>query len=154
MKISHSHGGRWRASALLAAAAAGLAASVAWAQSNPPAQPAAQDNSKTQPQSAQPVGTQAQPPTAGATRPPPARPVPAALQARPGAVPGQPPAAKPGMEAPKPTVQLKPGEVPAIEFDTPIYDFGRVRAGLEINHDFWFTNTGNGPLEILQVKPS
>lgn len=55
---------------------------------------------------------------------------------------------------PKPTVVLKPGEVPAIKFDEPVWDFGRVRAGSDIVHEFWFTNTGNGPLEILRVKPS
>lgn len=55
---------------------------------------------------------------------------------------------------PKGTVVLKPGEVPVIEFDTPVYDFGRVKAGGDIVHDFWFTNTGNGPLEIIQVQPS
>jgi len=48
---------------------------------------------------------------------------------------------------------LKPGEVPAIQFDTPTYDFGRIRAGTDVRHDFWFTNTGTGPLEILAVKP-
>lgn len=57
-------------------------------------------------------------------------------------------------DVPKPTVQLKEGEVPAVKFDTPVYDFGRVRAGQEVMHDFWFTNTGTGPLEILKVKPS
>ncbi len=54
---------------------------------------------------------------------------------------------------PEPTVVLKPGEVPAIKFDTPTYDFGRVRAGPDVVHDFWFTNTGTGPLEILKVRP-
>lgn len=54
----------------------------------------------------------------------------------------------------KPTVVLKPGEVPGIKFDTPEYEFGRVRAGKDIIHDFWFTNTGTGPLELLRVKPS
>ncbi len=62
--------------------------------------------------------------------------------------------ARPGATVPAPTVVLKPGEVPAIRFDTPIYDFGLVRAGPDIIHDFWFTNTGTGPLEILSVKPS
>jgi hypothetical protein len=61
---------------------------------------------------------------------------------------------KPGAAAPQPTVQLKPGEVPGIKFDTPTYDFGRVPAGQDVLHDFWFTNTGNGPLEILAAKPS
>lgn len=69
----------------------------------------------------------------------------------PGAQPG---IVKPGAEAPTPTVVLKPGEVPAVKFDTPTYDFGRVQSGADIRHDFYFTNTGTGPLEILQVKPS
>ncbi len=55
---------------------------------------------------------------------------------------------------PQGTVQLKPGEEPKIEFDTPIYDAGRIRTGTDIQHDFWFHNTGTGPLEIIQVKPS
>lgn len=55
---------------------------------------------------------------------------------------------------PKPTVTLKPGEVPAIEFETPMYDFGKAREGTSIRYDFWFTNTGTGPLELLRVKPS
>lgn len=54
---------------------------------------------------------------------------------------------------PEPTVTLKPGEVPSIEFDTPKYNFGRVEAGGDVVHDFWFTNRGTGPLEILSVKP-
>ncbi len=57
-------------------------------------------------------------------------------------------------DIPAPTVTLKPGEVPAIKFDTPVYDFGRVRAGQDVTHDFWFTNTGTGPLELLRVRPS
>ncbi len=56
-------------------------------------------------------------------------------------------------KVPKPTVVLKPGEVPAIKFDTPVYDFGSIRAGPDVEHDFWFTNTGTGPLEILKVRP-
>lgn len=66
--------------------------------------------------------------------------------------PVQPGAAQPN--APTPTVELKPGEIPKIEFDTPVYDFGRIKTGTDVAHDFWFHNTGNGPLEILQVKPS
>ncbi len=53
-----------------------------------------------------------------------------------------------------PTVVLKPGEVPAIKFDTPTFNFGRVRSGTDVTHDFWFTNTGTGPLELLAVRPS
>ena len=47
----------------------------------------------------------------------------------------------------------KPGEIPAIVFGEPVYDFGRVRSGEKITHEFVFNNTGNGPLEILRVKP-
>jgi len=55
---------------------------------------------------------------------------------------------------PQPTVVLQPGEAPVVEFDTPVYDFGKIRAGIDVHHDFWFTNTGTGPLEILAVRPS
>jgi hypothetical protein len=61
--------------------------------------------------------------------------------------------AKPGANAPPSTITLKPGEVPGIKFDTQIYDFGRIRAGSDVEHDYWFTNTGTGPLEILAVRP-
>ncbi len=71
----------------------------------------------------------------------------------PGAAPAAPPV-KPGAAVPQPTVQLKPGEMPGIKFDTPTYDFGRIPAGQEVLHDFWFTNTGNGPLEIISARPS
>jgi len=54
---------------------------------------------------------------------------------------------------PQPTITLKPGEVPAIKFDTPVYDFGNIRSGPDVVHDYWFTNTGTGPLEILKVRP-
>ncbi len=72
--------------------------------------------------------------------------VPASAPASQAVKPGQPP-------VPQPTVELKPGEVPGIVFKKPTYDFGRVRSGTDVTHEFEFTNTGNGPLEILQVKP-
>ena len=59
---------------------------------------------------------------------------------------------KRGPAIPKPTVVLHPGEVPNIKFESPVYDFGRVRAGTLVKHDFVFTNTGNGTLEILKAK--
>ncbi|HWL93073.1 MAG TPA: DUF1573 domain-containing protein [Phycisphaerae bacterium] len=95
-------------------------------------------------------------PHAGHNHPPGQHPgQPAAAQVGPPA-PGAPgaPGVKPGSAIPSPTVVLKPGEVPAVKFDTPIYDFGRVKSGSNVNHDFYFTNTGTGPLEILTVKPS
>jgi hypothetical protein len=91
----------------------------------------------------------AQPPRAIAQdSDPPAQPAPA--------VQPQPPASqavKPGQpQVPQPTVVLKPGEAPGIAFKEPTYDFGRVQSGTDVTHDFEFTNTGTGPLEILQVK--
>ncbi len=87
--------------------------------------------------------------------PPPASAQPAqAVQPQPPASAPASQAAKPGQpQGPQPTVVLKPGEVPGIAFKEPTYDFGRVRSGTDVTHDFVFTNTGNGPLEILQVKP-
>jgi hypothetical protein len=60
---------------------------------------------------------------------------------------------KPPSDVPAPTVTLKPGEMPTIKFDTQNWDFGKIAAGEEVAHDFWFTTTGTGPLEILKVKP-
>ena len=65
-----------------------------------------------------------------------------------------PPRTKPRKSSaiPEPTVVLHPGEVPIIKFDSSVFDFGRVRAGTPVKHDFVFTNTGNGTLEILKAK--
>lgn len=79
------------------------------------------------------------------------KPVPATI---PHTQPASSPQAGPQRGAPpKPTVVLKPGEVPAIAFDEPTWDFGRVKAGADLVHDFTFTNTGTGPLELLEVRP-
>jgi len=89
---------------------------------------------------AQDKNPHAQPAQAVQPQPPPPAPASQAVK------PGQP-------QVPPPTVVLKAGEVPGIAFKEPTYDFGRVRSGTDVTHDFVFTNTGNGPLEILQVKP-
>lgn len=75
--------------------------------------------------------------------------------APPTTAPGRQPATAPRKDegVPKPTVVLKPGEIPAISFPEAAWDFGRVKAGTELTHEFVFTNTGNGPLELLQVRP-
>ncbi|MEK6644691.1 MAG: DUF1573 domain-containing protein [Planctomycetota bacterium] len=52
-----------------------------------------------------------------------------------------------------PLVQLNPGEVPKISFDSLEYTYPRVVTGKDVFHDFTFKNTGNGPLEILAVRP-
>ena len=109
----------------------------------------------------------AQSPTAdvqGATKASPAQAQPTTQPAAPSVVPPQQGRqvfkantgagpSKPAIATPTPTVTLKPGEIPKIQFDTPIYDFGRVKAGGDVEHDYWFTNSGNGTLEILAVKP-
>jgi hypothetical protein len=101
---------------------------------------------------------------ASAQQPPPApTPAPHAAQARmrtplPTTIPHARPASGPQLgpqrgAPPKPTVVLKPGEVPDIKFDEPTWEFGRVKAGTDLTHEFVFKNTGTGPLEILEVKP-
>jgi hypothetical protein len=122
-----------------------------------PQPPAAHQPVTAQPPAAKPpITVQAQPGTQGAPVVPqvPAKPIvgppdpsrPGPEQAR-GAAPAQP-------EIPAPTVQLKPGEVPAIKFDAADYQFGRISVGSQVIHDFWYMNTGTGPLEILSIKPS
>jgi hypothetical protein len=43
---------------------------------------------------------------------------------------------------------------PRIKFDSTSHDFGKVRAGENVKHEFVFTNTGDGVLEIKEVRPS
>lgn len=39
-------------------------------------------------------------------------------------------------------------DLPKIQFDEPVYDFGTIKYGESIKHDFKFTNTGKKPLLI------
>jgi hypothetical protein len=73
--------------------------------------------------------------------------------ATPATIPSQVPGVASRDGVPKPTAELKPGEVPAISFAEPVWDFGRTKAGDDLTHDFVFTNTGTGPLEILLARP-
>jgi hypothetical protein len=43
---------------------------------------------------------------------------------------------------------------PKIEFEKPIYDFGKVRAGDPVKHTFIFTNLGDATLILANVQPS
>lgn len=43
---------------------------------------------------------------------------------------------------------------PKIEFATPIYDFGKTKSGEPVRYTYYFTNTGDGVLEITRVQPS
>ncbi len=136
----------------VAAAVAALAITAAWQPAAAQEKPAQQSDEPAAPQQAEKI-MKSGPDQGGQDD----------STARPGVVPTKRPIARPPargskvrrpQDTPQPTVQLKPGEVPGIKFDTPVYDFGRVKAGTEITHDFWFTNTGTGPLEILRAKPS
>jgi len=42
---------------------------------------------------------------------------------------------------------------PHVAFETPIYEFGRIKSGDPIKHTFVFTNTGDQVLEIKNVRP-
>jgi hypothetical protein len=46
------------------------------------------------------------------------------------------------------------GAGPRIEFASTNLDFGKLEAGRVVQHDFAFTNTGDQPLEINDVRPS
>src|SRR5262245_35838774 len=43
---------------------------------------------------------------------------------------------------------------PKIAFETPLYDFGKVKSGEMIKHTFVFTNTGDELLILTNVQPS
>ncbi len=43
---------------------------------------------------------------------------------------------------------------PKIQFDNPVYDWGKVSAGEMVKHTFIFTNTGDATLVLNNVQPS
>jgi hypothetical protein len=43
---------------------------------------------------------------------------------------------------------------PALAFDSPTKDFGKVSEGTVLKHVFKFANKGSATLEILKVEPS
>jgi hypothetical protein len=48
---------------------------------------------------------------------------------------------------------LQAADGPKIEFQSTTYDFGKIKQGEVARHDYFFTNTGNATLEIINVKP-
>ena len=42
---------------------------------------------------------------------------------------------------------------PEIQFETPVFDFGKALMGEEVQHDFVFTNTGSATLIVSNVEP-
>ncbi len=59
-----------------------------------------------------------------------------------------------------PVANASPGPAPAntngarIKFATPVYDFGRAKAGDLVKYTYYFTNTGTDTLELKSVAPS
>jgi hypothetical protein len=49
--------------------------------------------------------------------------------------------------------QLATGDGPKIQFETPVYEFGKSQSGEPVKHTFVFTNTGNAELVITDVHP-
>jgi hypothetical protein len=45
-------------------------------------------------------------------------------------------------------------DVPVIDFDSTVFNFGTISIGEKVVHSFRFTNTGKAPLVISQVVPS
>jgi|SRR5690625_1484251 len=43
---------------------------------------------------------------------------------------------------------------PVLTFDENPYDFGTVKNGEMLEHEFTFTNTGDAPLKVLKANPS
>jgi hypothetical protein len=49
---------------------------------------------------------------------------------------------------------IDPENPPVITFDSKDFNFGEIAVGATIEHEFKFTNTGNGNLIIHDAKPS
>jgi hypothetical protein len=61
----------------------------------------------------------------------------------------------PAPAAPAPTAPVTIGAIgPKIQFQTPVYDFGKVKSGDPVKHTFIFTNTGDELLILTNVQPS
>lgn len=62
--------------------------------------------------------------------------------------------AAPPVEAAPVVVAIDSVPLTTIAFQHDTYDFGKIKAGEVIKHEFVFTNTGPNPLIIENVKPS
>lgn len=56
--------------------------------------------------------------------------------------------AQPKVEKPKPPKPKKKPKVGVMSFDTYLYEFGTIAEGDIVKHDFYFTNTGNGVINV------
>jgi len=55
---------------------------------------------------------------------------------------------------PAPAPEAPPAGGAKIQFDQPVYDFGKVKAGEPVKHTFIFTNIGTATLFLTNVQPS
>src|SRR5438876_2981203 len=61
----------------------------------------------------------------------------------------------PAPAAPAPAAPVTIGAIgPKIQFQTPVYDFGKVKSGDPVKYTFIFTNTGDELLILTNVQPS
>jgi hypothetical protein len=61
--------------------------------------------------------------------------------------------ANPAAEVP-PELPASTNIGPKIQFEAPVFDFGRVKVGEVVKHTFIFTNIGDQVLELKEVRPS
>ena len=52
------------------------------------------------------------------------------------------------------TLSNSTAKLPELTFETTSHDFGKLKEGDEVEYDFRFTNTGEAPLLISEVKAS
>lgn len=52
------------------------------------------------------------------------------------------------------TAPVATGEVAVATFDSQTYDFGKIKQGVPVTHEFKFTNTGKVPMIITNVQAS
>jgi hypothetical protein len=60
----------------------------------------------------------------------------------------------PPQSAPAVAAPVFPASGPVIEFDSPVFDFGKVALGEKVHHTYYVTNTGNETLQISNVHPT
>jgi len=52
------------------------------------------------------------------------------------------------------TTTANAADAPVMKFDKEIYDFGKIKIGDKVTHDFKFSNTGKSPLIITDATAS
>jgi hypothetical protein len=60
-------------------------------------------------------------------------------------------AANTGGDSTKTATTANAAEAPAMKFETPSHDFGKIKQGDKVSYDFKFANTGKSPLIITDA---